>query len=115
MTITLRESLMTMVTDAAGKAGRTTDAYVASILDKHFAAELEAQMPSVKEIILGNLKNIATGTTFTVIDVMDSMHKRSPKRRGDYGRMLSLLIARNQIPVAFTEVMKDTYKVYIKR
>lgn len=113
--ITLADSVAHMVANDPELRSHTAEFHVNQIVRAHYQRKLMDSMPSTKDIILGNLKTIASGSTFTVIDVMDSLHKRDPKKRGDYGRMLSLMIARNQIPVKFTDVMKDTYKVYIKR
>lgn len=114
MTIKLRESLMAMVQAAAKENDVSVEVFVSHILNKHFHDKLAASMPSTKEIILGNIKSIAAGTTFTVIDVMDSLHKRDPKKRREYGSMLSLLIARREVHAYSMDVMKDTFKVYRK-
>lgn len=112
--IKLHPHLMRQVEDAAAKDEITPDVFVSNVLYAHFQAEYDKSLPSHKEIILGNMKGIASGASFTVLDTMDSVHKRDPKQRRNYGQVLALLIARRTVLAEYTGVYKDTYKVYRK-
>jgi KaiC/GvpD/RAD55 family RecA-like ATPase len=105
---------MRQVEDAATKARLTVDDFVSNVLYAHFQAEYDKSLPSLKEIILGNIHKVPVGATFTVIDTMDSAHIRDPKQRRNYGHVLALLIVRRTIHAEYTGVHKGTYKVYRK-
>lgn len=113
--ITLDDSVVCMITDDPELRSHTVEFHVNQIVREHYQRKLMAKMPKPKEVILANFAALKPGASFIGPDLMDSLHKRDPKLRGDYGRALSLMIARKEIAAEFTGVHKDTYKVYRKR
>lgn len=112
--VTLDQGVVDMIANDKQDAELAVDRVVNRILREHYHAKLMASMPSTKEIIIGNLKCIQPHVDFVVTDVMDSLHKQDPKKRGDYGRQLSLMIARREIHVEDIGEKRGTLKVYRK-
>lgn len=112
--VTLAKDVENMILNDPEDSSVAVDALVNRILREHYQAKHMASMPSTKEIIIGNLKCIQPYVDFVVTDVMDSIHKQDAKKRGDYGRQLSLMIARREIKVVDIGEKRGTLKVYRK-
>ena len=115
LAVTLDQAVVDMIANDKLDANTPVDKVVNRILRQHYHDKLMASMPTVKEVIVGNLLCIETGALFTAADVMDSLHKQDPKKRGHYGRQLHLMVVRREISAEDTGMKKDTLKVYRKQ
>lgn len=115
MTLSINAMLMRQIEDAAQKEDTTPKELVERVMYAHFEAEHNRNLPSHKDIIIGNMKCVADGAEFVVTDIMDSIHKTYPSQRRTYGQVLALLIARRTIRAEFTGKYRGTLKVYRKQ